>query len=71
MEEKTKKCSCCGQEKPLSEFYANPRCNDGHIGQCKKCKCERAKERRLRKEQSPASTPPQKTLRLSASTHAS
>lgn len=50
MEEKTKKCSRCGQEKPLSEFPTNKSCSDGHAGQCKKCICELAKERRHKKK---------------------
>lgn len=42
----TKVCSRCGQELPITEFYENPTCADGHIGQCKKCKYELAKARR-------------------------
>lgn len=42
---KTKVCSRCGRELPLTEFYKNDSCADGHIGQCKKCKNEIAKIR--------------------------
>lgn len=48
-EEKTKKCSRCGRELPLSEFPVNKGCKDGHTGQCKRCKVELARERRERK----------------------
>ena len=32
MEELTKICSCCKQEKPLSEFTKDKRSKDGHFG---------------------------------------
>ena len=35
---KTKVCSHCGRELPLSEFPRNSRCRGGHSGVCKKCK---------------------------------
>ena len=36
----TKKCSRCGVEKPLAEFYKSKKSKDGHIAQCKECKNE-------------------------------
>ena len=33
----TKKCTCCGRELPLSEFYKNKRNKDGYATQCKEC----------------------------------
>jgi 5-methylcytosine-specific restriction endonuclease McrA len=32
-----KKCSCCGEEKPRSEFYKCAACKDGLRGECKRC----------------------------------
>lgn len=61
MNETTKKCSCCGQVKPLSDFPVNKGCKDGHTGQCKKCKVKLARERRNLNRQScppPKSRPP-------------
>ena len=37
---KTKVCSRCGRELPLTEFPKNARCSGGHSGVCKKCKRE-------------------------------
>lgn len=55
----TKVCSKCGRELPITEFYKNADCADGHIGQCKQCKYEKAKLRRARaKAQQTANTPP-------------
>ena len=36
-EPKTKVCSKCGRELPITEFALNKKCKDGHIGQCKDC----------------------------------
>lgn len=35
-----KKCSKCGQVKPLDDFHLNKAMRDGHQGQCKECRCE-------------------------------
>ena len=40
---KTKKCSCCGQHKPLSEFHKNKSRKDGLNHDCKVCKLARTK----------------------------
>ncbi len=40
---KTKTCSKCGIEKPLSEFSPHPTCKDGVRGTCKRCASEFAK----------------------------
>lgn len=40
MEEKTKKCSKCGRELPLSDFYQHPKTSDGYDTQCKQCRKE-------------------------------
>lgn len=34
---KTKVCSKCGRELPITEFATNKKCKDGHIGRCKDC----------------------------------
>lgn len=35
--ELTKKCSKCGKELPLSEFYSHPSTKDGLMSHCKGC----------------------------------
>jgi len=32
-----KRCICCGEEKPISEFYDHPQMGDKHLGKCKVC----------------------------------
>lgn len=39
-----KKCSRCGIEKSLSEFYLHKDCVDGHAGLCKSCKLKKNAE---------------------------
>ena len=45
MEELTKICSCCKQEKPLSEFTKDKRRKDRHDRECKECKNRKMRER--------------------------
>lgn len=45
MEILTKICSCCKQEKPLSEFTKDKRSKDGHFRECKECKNRKMRER--------------------------
>ena len=33
----TKVCKKCGRELPITEFYTNKDCKDGHVGRCKDC----------------------------------
>lgn len=35
--EETKKCTKCGRELPLAEFYKNPKTSDGYNTICKEC----------------------------------
>ena len=37
-------CSDCLIEKPLTDFHANPRYRDGHVGQCKLCRAEKTRQ---------------------------
>jgi len=39
-----KKCSKCGVEKELSEFYKNKKSNNGIYSICKKCECKKSKD---------------------------
>jgi hypothetical protein len=32
-----KKCTKCGKDKPLDQFYKHPNCKDGINTKCKKC----------------------------------
>ena len=34
---KTKKCSRCGEEKPLAFFYRDRRLKDGRMARCRRC----------------------------------
>ena len=43
---KTKVCSRCGRELPLSEFPKSSTCRGGHSGVCKKCKAEQERDYR-------------------------
>lgn len=45
MEEKTKICNCCKEEKPLTEFYRNYLYKDFLSPICKKCMNEQKKAR--------------------------
>lgn len=44
LEIKTKVCSHCKQEKPVSEFYPSSTTKDGYRSQCIECAKESAKE---------------------------
>ena len=39
-----KKCTKCGEQKPLSEFYKNKKLKDGHQAHCKLCSAKYGKE---------------------------
>lgn len=52
----TKRCSHCGRELPITEFYTSKTCKDGHVGQCKKCVYEIAKARKRMQKQSNTAT---------------
>ncbi len=38
IETATKKCTICGEEKPLSQFVRNYKAKDGHLSVCKDCR---------------------------------
>lgn len=40
----TKKCACCGQELPTTEFYVSNKNKDGLQSYCKKCAIEANKK---------------------------
>lgn len=44
-----RKCPCCLQVKPASDFYKNPNTTSGLEKDCKQCKLEKAKVARTRK----------------------
>ena len=37
MSEKTKRCTACGRDLPVSQFYRDKRTADGLMGRCKSC----------------------------------
>lgn len=43
-----KKCICCGQIKPLGEYYVHPQMADGHLNKCKDCVKKYARDRDTR-----------------------
>lgn len=57
---KTKVCSKCGRELPITEFALNKNCKDGHLGQCKDCVNKYLRERyaRTKGKQSPLQNNP-------------
>ena len=46
----TKKCSKCGRELPISEFYKNNRTKDGYCYYCKSCHDESVKKSKCLKK---------------------
>ena len=46
MDDITRVCRKCGQEKPLEEFAKNKECVLGHSHICKQCKAEQSRKRR-------------------------
>ena len=46
MEQKTKHCAHCGQEKPVTEFYRDSHTKDGLQSWCKECSNSRSGNRR-------------------------
>lgn len=52
MDEKTKKCSKCGRELLLSEFYKSAHTHDGLHSECKECKKAYMREYNERKRAS-------------------
>lgn len=51
MEEAIKRCSRCGQEKPLSEFHKCKSSKDGHQHRCKECQSRWHMEHRERRNE--------------------
>lgn len=44
-----KACRCCGQIKPISEYYAHSKTADGYLGKCKECQKANTKAARERR----------------------
>ena len=44
-----KKCFVCKEVKPIEDFYKQKRMADGHLGKCKRCCLEYARNRDLKK----------------------
>lgn len=66
----TKLCICCGETKPITEFYKDKKATDGHQSYCKHClnlkTAERARkvraEKRAMKEAAKTDEQPKKTV---------
>lgn len=54
----TKKCSKCGEIKPISEFYTKKGCKDGRMSSCKGCEIKRMNQRRNNKTITAPPQPP-------------
>lgn len=54
---KTKVCSKCGREFPITEFALNKNLKDGHVGQCKDCYNAYQRELYARKKGKQITTP--------------
>lgn len=50
---KTKKCSKCGRELPLNQFYLNRAAADGLQSQCKECQKKRIRTNHTNKNCNP------------------
>jgi hypothetical protein len=46
-----KRCTLCGEERPLEQFYANPQCREGRANQCTPCVKARARIRHAEKKE--------------------
>ena len=57
METTMKKCACCGELKPVSEFHKCKASKDGLYSYCKPCSKEKSRETKARNRQANA-TPP-------------
>lgn len=66
----TKVCICCGEIKPITEFYKDKKATDGHQSYCKRCSAVKAAERarkglaekRAKQQQKPADNPEKKAV---------
>lgn len=47
----TKVCNKCGNELPISQFYAHRGSKDGYLGHCKRCHLDIAKTKRDKAKQ--------------------
>lgn len=45
MDKSEKRCTCCKQSKPLSEFHKRTLSRDGLAARCKPCRNEEMRER--------------------------
>lgn len=48
MEQETKRCAHCGQDKPMTEFYRDKHTRDGLQSWCKECSNSRSGNRRAK-----------------------
>lgn len=62
--EPTKKCSRCGETKPLDDFYHHSRSKDGHFSWCKECHNKAGTDWRKKNHARAASTAHKRYLRL-------
>ena len=46
MPEAVKNCGCCGEEKPLADFYRHKAMKDGRLSRCKVCVRARVRQHR-------------------------
>lgn len=51
MEQSVKKCTLCGEVKPINHFYKRAMMKDGHRSECKVCNDAKRAERRSKAKQ--------------------
>jgi hypothetical protein len=49
-----KRCSKCGDDKPLEEYHRSPSSRDGRMSRCKECRIQDSRDYSLRRQRAEA-----------------